>query len=132
MITEFIAHLGTELIVVDGYVTVAHAWDVEPFNAPEQVDLPAALVFRGTDSSEDSSADNRTRQRTTTEVYVYTVCAHADLEDLRTRLFNAALGWQASAEWSEMEHSRGQVTKLSGDKIWWLDVFQTWRINSQQ
>lgn len=127
MINDFITHLTTELVIVNGYQTVAHAWDVEPFDAPDRADLPAALAFIGRDNSEPSGADNLVRQRRTVEVWVYTVCAHADLDAMRDRLFDAALGWQAAFEWDSLQHERGEVRKISGDYIWWLDVFTTWR-----
>lgn len=132
MITDFVTHLESELVIVDGYQTVAHSWDVEPFDDVDNVDLPAALVFSGSESSVESNADNLVKQRNNHEIFVYTVAAFADLDDMRTRLFNAALGWQYTESWDALQHSRGQVRKISGNRIWWLDVFTTWRTISQQ
>jgi len=132
MITAFIAHLEAELIVTGGFKTVAHAWEVEPFDLPENVDLPAALSFIAEETSDESNADNLVKQRNTRQVWVYTICPFSDLEAMRERVFNAALGWQYTDSWAAMEHSRGQVRKISGDKIWWLDIFSTWHTVSQQ
>lgn len=132
MINQFITHLSTELIVANGFTRVDHAWDIEPFEDIEETDLPAALAFIGSDSSDASNADNLVKQRTESEVWVYTICDTSELDDLRGRLFDAALGWQPSQEYGALQHSRGQVRKISGTKIWWLDVFTIWRINSEQ
>ena len=131
MITDLITHLQTELIVTDGYAKVAHAWTTQPNDEISTADLPAALVFTGRDSSDESNADNRVDQRTNREVWIYTVCNTDDLDDLRQRLFDAALGWQADGSWDALQHERGEVRDISGHRIWWLDVFRTWRMNSQ-
>lgn len=132
MIEFFISHLETELVVPGGFETVAHAWDVEPFDEVENVDLPAALAFSGQESSDPSNADNRVKQRNNHEIWVYTIASIQDLDQMRNRLFDAALGWQYGGTWDALQHSRGQVRKISGNRIWWLDIFTTWHVISQQ
>lgn len=131
MINDFITHLQTQLVTGGDYDTVRHSWDIEPFDVSAGSNTPAGLVFMGREVSSESNADNRVDQRTNREVWVYTICEHADLDSLRAQLFAAALGYQAAAIWNPLEHERGEVRKLSGNLVWWLDVFQTWRMNEQ-
>lgn len=132
MINELITHLSDELIVTDGYKRVAHAWTTQPNDHIEAADLPAALVFLGREPSDESNADNCVMQRSNREVWIYTVCDTSQLDAMRDRLFAAALGWQASPTWDALQHDRGEVRDISGNRIWWLDVFRTWRMIQQQ
>lgn len=131
MIDSLITHLESELVIVDGYQTVAHSWEIEPFADYDRVDLPALLAFIGRDNSEPSSADNLVRQKRNVEIWMYTICPHTDLDAMRGRLFNAALGWQYTFDWDALQHERGETRKISGNLIWWLDVFTTWRQQTQ-
>lgn len=131
MITDFIAHLNTEIVTGGSYETARHSWDTEPFDVSEDSNTPACLVFMGRELSDASNADNRVDQRSNREVWVYTIAPHADLDSLRAELFSASQGYQAAPIWHPMEHERGEVRKISGSLIWWLDVFTTWRMNEQ-
>ena len=125
MINQFIQRLETEL---GDFKRVDHAWDVEPFKDVDAADMPIALAFVASDSSEESNADScGVKQRMTRELWVYTVCATDELEDRRAELFDAALGWQAGPEWYPLQHRRGETRQIRGNYIWWLDVFATWR-----
>lgn len=128
MINDFITHLGSNLV---NYNRVDHAWDVEPFQDVDASDMPIALAFLASESSQESNADNRVRQRADRELWVYTICSADQIEARRDELLAAALGWQLSANWDALQHRRGEIRKLAGEYIWWLDVFATWRLISE-
>lgn len=128
MITDFIQHLSASL---PSYRRVDHAWDVEPFQDVDAGDMPIALAFMASESSQESNADSRVRQRADRELWVYTICSTDQIESCRDELLAAALGWQAAPGWDALQHRRGEIRKLAGSYIWWLDVFSTWRLISE-
>ena len=128
MITQFISHLKTQL---SNYNRVDDAWDVEPFQDVDASDMPIALAFLASETSQESNADNRVRQRADRELWVYTICPADQIEARRNELLAAALGWQAAPNWDALQHRRGEIRKLAGEYIWWLDVFATWRLISE-
>lgn len=103
------------------YVTIDHAWTLEPESVRSD-DLPYAFFVPGMAQS-DPSESLPIRQRVTEHVVVLTICRWTALDALRNQLYGALLGYQHAPEYTELEYSQGEISRIAGDVVHWLDMF---------
>lgn len=118
MIAQLIARLeaaGTD------YDTIQHAWSldvVDNLNTP----MPMAILIPGPAQTEPS-ASLPIRQRVTETVVVMTICPWNELDALRSQLYSALLGYEHAQEYTELEHRNGEVSRINGSVVQWMDMF---------
>lgn len=118
MITQLIARLtaaGTN------YNSIQHAWTldaIDNLNNP----MPMALFVPGPLQTE-AAASLPIRQRVTETVVVMTICPWSDLDSLRNQLYSALLGYQHAPQYTELEHKQGEVSRINGSIVQWMDMF---------
>lgn len=118
MITQLITRLqaaGTD------YQTVAHAWTLDTIDQIRDP-APLALLVPGPLNTEPA-ASLPIRQRTTETVVVVTICPWVDLDTLRNQLYGALIGYQHAPEYTELEHRQGEIQRINGNYVHWMDAF---------
>lgn len=118
MIAALITRLGA---AGSAYTTIQHAWTldaIDSINTP----MPMALFIPGPIQSE-ASGSLPIRQMLTETIVVMTICPWAELDDLRNQLYGALLGYQHNTGYTELEHRQGEVNRINGSVVQWMDMF---------
>lgn len=118
MIADLITRLeaaGTD------YETVQHAWSLDAIDAVNAT-MPMAVLFPGPIKAEPSGS-LPIRQMITEQVMVLTICDWAELDALRNQLYGALLGYQHTSGYTELEHVSGEVGRINGSVVQWMDMF---------
>ena len=117
-----IAELITRLQAADvGYETIQHAWTLDALDAINET-MPLALFVPGPADAE-ASQSLPIRQRVTETVVVVTICPWAELDALRSGLYGALLGYQHGSAYTELEYRQGEVNRIGGSIVQWMDMF---------
>lgn len=124
MITELIARLGA---AGTEYVTIDHARTLDEAQDTLSDDIPIARFIPGPVTSEPAHT-RPVRQRSTETVIVQTICKWEDRDRLVLQQKGALIGYQHSANHTELQHVKGEVLKISGKIEYWLDMYSadTW------
>ncbi len=120
MIPSLLEHLGD---ATESFTTIAHAWDTEPVDNVRDL-IPALFLFAGDEVTEQDGTDYLTSKRLHQEVHVYVVCLVEDLEELKTELRQAAIGWSPGANYTDLAIVSGKMISLKGGLAWWEDVYR--------
>lgn len=108
-----------------GYNHIQHAWTLDMLDQLDEP-MPIALFVPGPIRSEPSES-LPLRQRVTENVAVMTICAWQDLDTLRSQLYGALIGYQHAPEYTELEHVSGEVNRINGTVVQWMDMFSCQR-----
>lgn len=119
-----IASLIDTLVAANtGYRTVEHAWTLDAIDQLRDP-MPYAIFVPGPINS-DPSPSLPIRQRSSETVLVVTICLWGELEGLRNQLYQTLLGYQHAPEYTELEHRQGEVQRINGSIVHWVDIFAT-------
>lgn len=97
----------------------------------EGVTLPLVYVYPSKEVAAPNSLDNHVRQNVSEQFAVLTLCAIADLETKRQKIFDKLLGAQLPDYVYEITYVGGEVLDISGTAISWKDTFETKRDRRQ-
>lgn len=120
MIEALITHLTAQ---TENFTTIDHAWDTEPVDDVRGL-MPALYLFPGDEMTQQDGTDYLTSKMVHSDVHVYIVCKHTDLEARKTELRTAALGWSAGAAYTDLALVSARMVSLKGGLAWWEDVYR--------
>jgi len=103
------------------YKTISHAWSLDAIDAING-DMPMALFIPGAIHAEPSES-LPIRQRLAESVVVVTLCDWRQLDTLRNQLYGAMLGYQHAPSYAELELRQGEVNRINGSVVQWMDMF---------
>ena len=112
----------------------------QALQALTDIDLqtPSVYVHIEEEITEGSELDLYTSQRVEYHVSVITVARNYDrdtteeeLDDVRTELFAALLGWQPDVNSEPCIHLGGRIVSISAQLIWWRDTWATASLRRQ-
>jgi hypothetical protein len=104
------------------YETIDHAWSLDETLDQIREPMPVALFIPGPVDTEPSPS-LPIRQRSTESIVVITICNWEDLEGLRNQLTGAMLGYQHAPGYTDLEHKKGEVRRIAGQVVQWMDLF---------
>lgn len=119
MINELITHL---IANTSNFTSIDHAWTLEPVDNVNDK-IPILYVFAGEDTAGESADDNLVAKMLTHVTHIYIVCAIADLDARKTELREAAMGWSAGTNYTDLALISGRVIGLKGGVVWWEDLY---------
>lgn len=102
-----------------------HAWFSDALDDLEG-QMPACLVYQSGDLS--LTADSElfiTTQRVAVNYGVWVVVQRSELKTMRASLRKCLLGWQPTDTHNPMVYLSGKAENISGDIIWWREIWQT-------
>lgn len=105
------------------YVTVDHPWFMEALDELDK-ELPAALVWLSGDGVvADEPASLVTTQQVIQTYGVWVVAPRNRLDECRTELRVAMLGWVPDEMSGDVRYVKGGAENISGDIVWWREYW---------
>lgn len=121
---SLISQVGAALTAaLTNYSTVAKAWTTEPIE-DFGVETPACLYYLAGIQSEPSPYDAQDHQPGDRTIGLLIVCDADDFETRWKEVNTALAGFQpTSGTYESFEHVNGDLLSISGDLIWWRDIY---------
>ena len=128
MIPEIIAHLQANTA---SFPTIENAWMMKPVEDLSAA-VPAIYLFPAARSGKPGLGETTCyRQHITKQVKHFIVCNPGDFESLWVEVWNALCGFQVDSYYDGLEFVDGDTEKITGQYLWWWDIYRTSRIHTK-